>query len=173
MVALAQPCCLGHQGRPCQGTHGAGLTDTRQFQLSPGAGAASAPLRQVTFSSVSPFLTGCSGGSRLPSLPAFWRPNPPQSLCSAVSGKPHLPLAWRPGVGVPADLSCTPVCGEQGAVSCRPLSETSHGSTWETGSQGGGGGGLPVKAKLGTRPGESGVHPCRPVWARLELCSEP
>ena len=37
--------------------------------------------------------------------------------------------------------------------------------------QGGGGGGLPDGAKLGTNPGKSRARPCRPVWARLEACS--
>lgn len=37
--------------------------------------------------------------------------------------------------------------------------------------QGGGGGGPPDGVKLGPSPGRSGAQPCRPVWARLELCS--
>lgn len=43
----------------------------------------------------------------------------------------------------------------------------------ETVHQGRGGGRLPIGTKLGTSPGKSGAQPCRPVWARLELCSGP
>lgn len=130
----------------------------------------------MTLSCTSPSLTGCSGGSP-EILPGFLTPNP-QPSPNPGETLPTAHLQTRHGG---ARLTARPALRRAGSgewlsaggshqseTSCALLPEP---VLPEPVRQGGGGGGPPDGVKLGPSPGRSGAQPCRPVWARLELCS--